>query len=698
MDYLTGLNAKQQEAVLQTEGPVMVMAGAGSGKTRVLTHRIAYIIDKLGIYPSNILAVTFTNKAAREMKERVEKLLNIDTRQMWISTFHSFCARLLRLEAKELEGYTTNFLILDTDDSLKIIKDLMKQEDLDFIKPQTMQKWISNSKNLKDYVPSTDPYQIRKFELIYHLYEEYLLKNNAMDFDDLLLNTLKLFKNNTKVLEKYQNKFNYILIDEFQDTNHVQFDLVYLLALKCQNIFVVGDQDQSIYSFRGAVVENIDKFRKVFPLTKLILLEENYRSTPEILNLANKVIKQNKMRIDKNLYTNNQEGMAPIYFKAETSYEEVIYVCDKIEQLINNKSHNYTYKDFAIMYRANYLSRGFEDELLKRHIPYEIYGGLSFYSRKEIKDIIAYLRLIINNDDNLALLRIINEPKRKIGNAFIAKLEECQDVSLFKALSLVKASGQGYNNALLFRDMIIELGEALDKCNLTDFIDLVLDKTGYKVMLEQAEEEERLENILELKSVIKECDGYYEGDNRAVLTAFLADLALRTDMDDSSEDSLKVKLMTFHQSKGLEFPVVFMVALEEGIFPSQNCYTEKDQEEERRICYVGVTRAEERLYLSSVSRRFIFGQSQSMTPSRFLKEMDLLVKKSTNIIRPVVTSKPEVKASSTSFNINDKVRHKVFGDGLVVKVEGNTLTVAFKAPYGIKIILANHPSIAKIEK
>lgn len=702
LDFVTGLNPKQKEAVLETEGPVMVMAGAGSGKTRVLTHRIAHLIADLGIPSSNILAVTFTNKAANEMKERIAKLVNINTKYMWVSTFHSFCSRFLRLEIGVLKTYTTDFVILDTDDSLKVIKDLIKKHELsDDLKPQILQKWISSAKNFEAFtIPSDNPYHKSLFDKLYNLYQDYLEKNNSLDFDDLQIITVNILKKYPDILAKYQNKFQYILVDEYQDTNYIQFELINLLALGRQNIFVVGDQDQSIYSFRGAVVENINKFRRVYPLTKLILLEENYRSTKEILALANLVINNNQERIKKNLFTNKESGTKPICFHASNSYDEVMYVIDKIKELTVS---GYSYKDFAIMYRANYLSRNFEDMLIKYQIPYQIYGGLSFFSRKEVKDMIAYLRLFINENDNLAFLRVVNEPKRKIGPALIGKLDEYaanNNLALFASIPSISASGIGYTNLLAFKELILAGKELVSNSDLEDLIDYILENTGYRQMLEAEKEEERLDNILELKSVLKEAAEYYEGTNEEKLRAFLADLALRTDTDEAKDDAERVKLMSFHQAKGLEFPIVFMVAMEEGIFPSANSYSISEQEEERRICYVGVTRAMERLYLTYVDSRFRFGHQETMIPSRFLKEMALL-RRPEKIVK--VESKKEESIpkviEAVSYAVGDKVNHKAFGDGLVVEVKpGNIIKVAFKVPFGIKTLISTHPSIRKLEK
>ncbi len=693
-DLLSGLNEKQKEAVLTTEGPVMVMAGAGSGKTRVLTRRIAYLINDLGVNPYSILAVTFTNKAAREMKERITDLLGIDTKFMWVSTFHSFCTRLLRVEAKYLGGmYTSNFQILDDEDTLKIIKKIVKELNLDDdIKPNYFKNLISQMKNFPDFKLS-DPFKERLLESVYNKYQEYLALNNAFDFDDLLLKTVEVIKNNPEILTKYQDKFNYILVDEFQDTNKVQFELISLLAARYQNIFVVGDEDQSIYSFRGALVTNIRRFREVFPLTKLILLEENYRSTKAILDLANKVIKHNSSRVEKNLFTDRVDSIKPYYFKATNSYEEVIFVLEKIKELLDK---GYSYKDFAILYRANYISRNFEDVFVKNKIPYVIYGGMSFFSRKEIKDVVAYLRLILNNNDNLSFLRIVNEPKRKIGTTTLeklAKLASDNNLSLFEAIPLVNNS-----NLNKFYELINFLKDNVLNYELNDYFDLLVDKTNYLEYLKSNEEEERIENLNEFKSVLNEARDTYEGDNINILASLLQDLSLRTDTDNKKDDDNVVKLMTFHQAKGLEFKVVFMVALEEGIFPSVNAYSPSDLEEERRICYVGITRACERLYLSAANVRLMYGREEYHTPSRFINEMELIhtPKVKPLVIKPKEISKPKVEIGNI-FQVGDKVNHKVFGDGLVVSVDGKFIKVAFPVPYGIKTILANHPAIIKIK-
>ena len=493
MELLNQLNKAQKEAVLAVEGPVMVMAGAGSGKTRVLTTRISYIIDELGIPPSAILAVTFTNKAANEMKKRIADMIEIDTRYMWISTFHSFAARLLRLEINNLPPYNDKFTIIDEEDSLKIVKQIMKEEELDDYKPKEIRNLISKSKNFTDF-SIKDPELKNTFMIINKLYERYLVENNLLDFDDLIIKTIELFKKNPKVLERYQNKFQYILVDEFQDTNTLQYNLMFMLSARYHNLFVVGDDFQSIYSFRGAKIENINRFKKDFLEHKLILLEQNYRSTKQILDLANKVIEKNPNQIKKVMYSNDKIGPKPFYYKASTSYDETMFVVDKIKDLVASGDD---YKDIAVLYRANYISRNFEDMLVRYKIPYTIYGGLSFFQRKEIKDIIAYLRLMVNYNDDFSFRRIVNEPKRKIGPAMIEKLSlvaQTNNVSLLNAIPLFNNKSQAGVALTNFYNTIIELNESIESVDLRDLIELIMKKTDYEEALKA--DEDSLEKTL----------------------------------------------------------------------------------------------------------------------------------------------------------------------------------------------------------
>ena len=713
MDLLKGLNEAQREAVVTTEGPIMVMAGAGSGKTKVLTTRIAYLISELGIPSSQILAVTFTNKAAREMKERIESMLDIDTKYMWVSTFHSFCTRLLRMEIHHLDGYTKSFTIIDDEDSNKIVKDLMKEACIDEYKPKEIRNLISKSKNFTDF-KIDDPNLNNIFTIVDEKYHKYLKENNLLDFDDLIIKTIELFKKNPLVLERYQNKFQYILVDEFQDTNTLQYNLMFMLSARFHNIFVVGDDFQSIYSFRGARIENINRFRHSFLEHKLILLEENYRSTNQILELANSIIEHNPNQIKKKMFTNNLDGQLPFYYHADSSYDEVMFVIDKIKELTASGDN---YNDFAILYRANYISRNFEDMLIRYQIPYKIYGGLSFFARKEIKDMIAYLRVLIHPDDDFSFRRIINEPKRKIGPALLEKLAiqaQMNKTSLFKCIDIYNMStGMGVVALKSFKSVMDTITAQINNVRLMDLIDMILSETGYEEALKKDEDtySDRIGNIKEFKSVLKEAEEFYDGDNFDKLELLLSDLALRTDNDDDNIDEDNcIRLSTYHQVKGLEFKNVFMVAMEEEIFPSMNCRHDYEIEEERRICYVGITRAKKKLYITNAESRFLFGCQKSMVPSRFVGEMNKSLFKNiskgykkfdTNETKKStlkILDKPTEKKveSKVSYNKGDKINHKAFGDGIVVTVSGDVITVAFAAPHGVKKLIGNHPAIRKL--
>jgi len=707
MGLLDRLNEAQLKAVTTTEGPVMVMAGAGSGKTSVLTTRIAYLIDKCGISPSNILAVTFTNKAANEMKERIEKMINTSTSFMWISTFHSFCSRLLRIEIDRLNPYTKYFNILDEDDSLKMVRDIMKENNIDSFKPKIIKNLISKSKNFENFSVK-DRLLDDTFNTVKGLYDNSLMQNNALDFDDLIIKTIELLKKNPDILEKYQDKFQYILIDEFQDTNTIQYDLIKLLSKKNRNIFVVGDDFQSIYSFRGAQIKNIRKFQNDYTDYKLILLEQNYRSTEEILTLANDSIKNNPNQIKKQMFSSDKKGKKPIIYTALSAKAEVQYVLDEMKKLIlSGKKYN----DFAIMYRANYISRNFEEGLIRYNIPYQIYGGLSFFSRAEIKDMIAYLRLILINDDNLSFERIINTPKRKIGEAIVNKLKVIandNNISLFKAIDLYTGSGQGYNNLKEFKVKIESIKAQIENQLPEDIIDLIDNEFNYSSYLDTEEDfdtaKDKKQNIKEFRQMIKES---FKNDtsNTDYLLSFLSDLALKTDKDEA-KDSNSVILTTYHQAKGLEFDTVFMVATENGIFPSINIETTDELEEERRIFYVGVTRAKENLYITHASTRYIFGSDGDCEESDFISELNPNFYTNGNNIKqkPIekkIEIKKEIKPTVTlnndvSFKVGDKVKHKIFGSGIVVSYDGKFVTIAFSVEYGVKKLLANHPSIEKL--
>lgn len=706
---LEGLNERQLKAVTTTEGPVMVMAGAGSGKTRVLTERIAYIID-MGISPFQILAVTFTNKAANEMKERVQQLVNVDTKHMWISTFHSFCSRFLRSEISVLSPYNKKFLIIDEEDSLKIVKTICKENSIDEIKPKRLQSLISKCKNFPNYYIK-DPYLKSIYTSINTKYNQYLEENNMLDFDDLMIKTIQILKDNPTILEKYQEKFQYILIDEFQDTNDLQYQLIFLLSMRYKNIFVVGDDFQSIYSFRGARIENINRFRDDFLVKEPILLEENYRSTTQILNLANEIIQHNPNQIKKVMFTNRKEGKIPFYYEAMSGKSEAMFVVDKIKEFHLSGD---SYSDFAVLYRTNYISRVFEDLLIKYQIPYKIYGGLSFFSRKEIKDVIAYLRVIVDPEDNFSFSRIVNEPKRKIGTSLLEKLHIHaieEDCSLFNSIPTFEGSGVGGNALKDFYKTILSIREQVNNVPLVKLIDIVIEETGYKAMLVADDpEHERLENVYELKTVLKETDNTVDGDNFDKLESLLRDLSLRT--DDESDDKDSVILSTYHQVKGLEFKTVFMVAMEEGIFPSDYHSDDLDIEEERRICYVGITRAKERLYITNAKSRMLYGHMETESLSRFVKEMgtDYLknisadfYNKSKEKYDSYLVKKPKKekisKATDEHYHVGDKIEHKAFGIGVIVSVgEDNFIKVAFPMPTGIKPLVKDHPSYKKLEK
>lgn len=711
MNILTNLNEAQKLAVTTTEGPVMVMAGAGSGKTKVLTTRIAYLISELGIPSSQILAVTFTNKAANEMKERVETMLSIETKHMWISTFHSFCSRLLRLEIEFLPPYHKSFSIIDEEDSLKIVRDIMKKYEIEDFKPKEIKYYISKSKNFLNY-KIVDPLLNGVFLKVNAYYEEYLRENNLLDFDDLIIKTIELFKSNPEILKRYQNKFQYILVDEFQDTNALQYNLMLMLANQHHNLFVVGDDFQSIYSFRGAQIENIHHFREDFLDYKLILLEQNYRSTSQILELANCIIENNPNQIKKKMFSDNHEGKLPFYYHAESSYDEVMFVINKIKELVASGE---SYSDFAILYRANYISRNFEDILIRNQIPYKIYGGLSFFARKEVKDIVAYLRVLIHPEDNFSFRRIINEPKRKIGPALLEKLTNeayINKCSLFEAIELIDGKGQGVDALKTFKNNMDSIRLQIENVNLKKLIDIIIDEMGYDEYIKKDKDtyEDRIENIFELKSVLKEAEEYYDGSNIEKLDALLSDLSLRTDnendkINDNTKDNC-VRLSTYHQVKGLEFKNVFMVAMEEGIFPSNNCIDQCDVEEERRICYVGITRAKERLYITNAESRFLFGGQSYLKPSRFVKEMKEELFKNISICHKNISNsfknKKEAKELFTNSKVSsclkrgDKVNHKIFGDGTVISSDEKYAMIAFHIPYGIKKIISNHPSIRKM--
>ena len=633
MDLNAILNKEQVEAVQRTEGPLLVLAGAGSGKTRVLTHRIAYLIQEKGVFPSHILAITFTNKAAAEMRERVEKLLPGEGNSVWVSTFHSMCLRILRREIEHL-GYDRDFSIYDTDDQRTLMRQILKELKIDSktLRERAVLSQISQTKNrggnAEDYLSESDGDYLSK--LIYQCfkrYEEKLKENNALDFDDLLLKTLELFERFPGVLLQYQERFRYIFVDEDQDTNDVQFRLIYSLAKKYSNICVVGDDDQSIYRFRGANLENILSFEAEFPGCHTIKLEQNYRSTSPILSLANTVIAENRRRKSKKLWTEKTEGKEVLFQEYETAEEEAREVIRHI------RGENRFYKDFAILYRTNAQSRLFEEQCIAWNIPYQIVGGVNFYQRREIKDLLAYMKIMVNQKDDIAFERIINVPKRGIGNASIEKLRQYGlqfgGFSLIETIPFAKAAGLS-GKALSEIDKFSQTVESWKKEELGKLIERILDDTGYETELlsEGAiEAESRMENIRELEG--KLLSYIQENGEDASLAAFLEEVSLLSDLDRSDLTEDKITLMTLHGAKGLEFPVVFLVGLSDGLFPSALSLGDDEEiEEERRLCYVGITRAEEELYLSSAKNRMVNGQTQYFKISRFFEDIpDELLKK-----------------------------------------------------------------------
>ena len=633
MDLNAILNKEQVEAVQRTEGPLLVLAGAGSGKTRVLTHRIAYLIQEKGVFPSHILAITFTNKAAAEMRERVEKLLPGEGNSVWVSTFHSMCLRILRREIEHL-GYDRDFSIYDTDDQRTLMRQILKELNIDSktLRERAVLSQISQTKNrggnAEDYLSESDGDYLSK--LIYQCfkrYEEKLKENNALDFDDLLLKTLALFEQFPEVLLQYQERFRYILVDEYQDTNDVQFRLIYALAKKYSNICVVGDDDQSIYRFRGANLENILSFEAEFPGCHTIKLEQNYRSTSPILHLANTVIQENTRRKAKKLWTEKTEGKEVLFQEYETAEEEAREVIRHI------RGENRFYKDFAILYRTNAQSRLFEEQCIAWNIPYQIVGGVNFYQRREIKDLLAYMKIMVNPKDDIAFERIINVPKRGIGNASIEKLRQYGlqfgGFSLIETIPFAKAAGLS-GKALSEIEKFSQMMERWKQEELGKLIERILDDTGYETELlsEGAiEAESRMENIRELEG--KLLSYIQENGEDASLAAFLEEVSLLSDLDRSDLTEDKITLMTLHGAKGLEFPVVFLVGLSDGLFPSALSLGDDEEiEEERRLCYVGITRAEEELYLSSAKNRMVNGQTQYFKISRFFEDIpDELLKK-----------------------------------------------------------------------
>lgn len=734
-NLLIGMNPEQARAVKKTEGPLLIMAGAGSGKTRVLTHRIAYLVVEKSVYPSNILAITFTNKAAREMRERIDDLLGSGTgERMWVSTFHSMCVRILRRNIDQI-GFKTSFTILDSSDQLSVVKRVLKDLNLDPKQndPRSILGAISNAKNecidekmYRAQINAFNPYE-KTIADVYDGYAKRLRQNQSLDFDDLIMMTLVLFKRVPEVLEFYQNKFQYIHVDEYQDTNNAQYQLVNLLAAKFNNLCVVGDSDQSIYRWRGADIGNILSFEKDYKDAEVIMLEQNYRSTQRVLQAANDVITNNRTRYDKQLRTENVEG-DPIYvYKASDEKDESQFVVGKILEL--QKEEDLKLDQFAILYRTNAQSRVIEEYLVKSNLDYTIVGGTKFYDRKEIKDLLAYLRLIANNDDDLALARVINEPKRGIGATSFEKMARFaidHDRTIYDSLQeldFMGLTGRAANETAKFRDLIAGFTKMQEYLSVSELVEEVLDKTGYREMLQREktiEAESRLENIEEFLSVTNSFEKRSEDEDKS-LVAFLTDLALIADIDsldkEENKDAEKVVLMTMHGAKGLEYPIVFIIGMEENVFPhARSMQDEEEMEEERRLAYVGITRAEQKLYLTSARYRTLYGRASYNSPSRFIGEISAEIiedlardggfgvsgRQQVTPARRAPVYKSVYKASGgekMGWKVGDKAVHKKWGTGMIVSVTGSgeeiELDIAFPNPIGIKRLLAKFAPIEK---
>ncbi|MEJ7174823.1 DNA helicase PcrA [Staphylococcus caprae] len=721
------MNTEQSEAVRTTEGPLLIMAGAGSGKTRVLTHRIAYLLDEKDVSPYNILAITFTNKAAKEMKQRVEQLVGEEAQVIWMSTFHSMCVRILRRDADRI-GIERNFTIIDPTDQKSVIKDVLKNENIDSkrFEPRMFIGAISNLKNeLKtpeDAQKEANDFHSQMVATVYKGYQRQLSRNEALDFDDLIMTTINLFERVPDALEYYQNKFQYIHVDEYQDTNKAQYTLVKLLASKFKNLCVVGDSDQSIYGWRGADIQNILSFEEDYPEAKTIFLEQNYRSTKNILNAANEVIKNNSERKPKGLWTANTGGDKIQYYEAMTERDEAEYV---VREIMKHQRNGKKYSDMAILYRTNAQSRVLEETFMKSNIPYTMVGGQKFYDRKEIKDLLSYLRVIANSNDDISLQRIINVPKRGIGPSSVEKIQTYavqNQISMFDALGEVDFIGLSKKvtqECINFYETITNLIKEQEFLEISDIVDEVLQKSGYRDMLEREqtlESRSRLENLDEFMSVPKDYEENTPLEEQSLIN-FLTDLSLVADIDEADTQS-GVTLMTMHSAKGLEFPIVFIMGMEESLFPHIRAIKSDDDhemEEERRICYVAITRAEELLYITNATTRMLFGRSQSNMPSRFLREIpEDLLESHTGTKRQTIpqtkpqqkrgfskrTTSPKKQVSSSDWKVGDKVTHKAWGEGMVSNVNEKNgsveLDIIFKSE-GPKRLLAQFAPIEKKE-
>ena len=726
------LNDRQCEAVKHIEGPLLITAGAGSGKTKVLTCRIAHLLE-LGVAPYRILAITFTNKAAKEMKERVTNLVGAQADSIWLSTFHSFCAKLLRFEVDGFHGYTRNFTIYDSSDQLVLVKDCLKKLNLDDkqFMPRSVLGTISSAKNVlmdaKAFAAKASDFYEQKVADVYALYQEKLRENNAVDFDDLLFLAVRLLQEKEEVREKYQSRFQYILVDEYQDTNHAQYALTKILAARWRNICVVGDADQSIYAWRGADIRNIIDFTRDYPDAASIKLEQNYRSTKTILHAANAVIDNNESRPKKTLWTENPAGNKIIHYQAQTEHDEADYIAGVIYNR-HEISHE-PYGDMAILFRTNAQSRVLEEKLMRYAIPYTMVGGTKFYDRKEIKDVLAYLRLLYNPEDSLSLTRIINVPKRNIGATtmeHVAAYAEEQGISLFEALSStdeIPVTKRARTSLENFAAMIFDLLNDIEGKDVLNLIETVIKQTGYGDMLDKEAEhdpqgESRKENVGEFLSVAKD---YMDSNPDGNLQDFLENVALVSDVDDFESSDSKVTLMTLHAAKGLEFPVVFLTGLDEGLFPHSRTLLDPAQvEEERRLAYVGITRAERQLYVTNAITRTMYGRISAYMPSRFLAEippqlMEDYHRKSAMpqsrttavpgkqrvsiLTKPVASSLPKKHAVTDTFAKGDKVRHKIWGIGTVLDVIGEGPNMQMKIQFptkGVRQVVVKYAPLEKV--
>lgn len=734
-DTISSLNRQQADAVMSTEGPMLILAGAGSGKTKVLTCRIAQLLEQ-GVRPYRILAITFTNKAAAEMRERVDKMVGAAACNVWLFTFHAFCARLLRMDIDKLPGYNTNFVIYDSADQKNLMKQVLKELNIDE-KESSVLAFVSRAKNMmvssQQALQAADNFHDKRLAMAYDAYQKKLRLNNAVDFDDLLMMTFELLSTNEEVRTKYQEKFDYILVDEYQDTNRVQYKLTKLLAARHQNICVVGDADQSIYGWRGADIRNILDFEKDYPDAQLVKLEQNYRSTQYILDAANAVIENNSGRKKKELWTDKGAGAKPVYYEAQDEKDEARFVIERVQELQRQK--NLRLGQMAVLYRTNAQSRVFEEMLVKSGMSYSLVGGTKFYDRMEIKDILAYLKVIHNPNDSLSLLRIINVPKRGIGNATIEKLQAYgaeNDMTLFEVLSAADdVPGLSPRFKAKLEDLssiVFELMGEAEEVPTKQLVQDVLDKTGYLDQLKASsdpQDESRVENIEELLSVAEEFAKEGEEDN---LTNFLEHVSLVSDIDSAELKEESITLMTLHSAKGLEFPVVFLVGMDQGVFPSsRSLYNDVQMEEERRLCYVGITRAEQYLYLTHAKVRMLYGETSGYRPSQFITEIPtklldiyhkaMQVNYGQRAVRIETQAQkqqrpsgnwsvgahssfvPKENSTKTNFAVSDKVSHSKFGVGIVVAVKdvpgGQEVKVAFENA-GIRSLMTQYAILKKL--